>query len=275
MNAPINRTMNEHKPIKPLPILGAAGLAEQFPIDALGETLGGAARALQDKFQVPDAMAGQSVLAAASLAAQAFADVQLPHGQTRPTSLFCVTVAESGDRKTTCDTQALSAVREYEVALETDYRIERATYEDARAIYENDRKQILKKNRDDRKEALSELKEPEEPLLPILLCTDPTIEGLQKALMSCQPAMGLFSDEGGSMLGGVGLNKDNKIKTAAGLSALWDGGKINRVRSMDGSASKRGGRLAAHLMVQPGVSHVLLADQGLADQGLLSRILVA
>jgi len=57
--------------------------------------------------QVPAAMAAQSVLASAALAAQPHADAQLPTGQSRPLSLFFVTLAPSGDRKSTSDNEAV------------------------------------------------------------------------------------------------------------------------------------------------------------------------
>ena len=80
----------------PLPLFPELPPAEPYPVAALGPVLGEAARAIVRKIQVPEAMAAQSVLSAASLAAQALADVMLPYGQTRPLSLFLVTVAASG-----------------------------------------------------------------------------------------------------------------------------------------------------------------------------------
>ena len=48
------------------------------------------------------------------LAAQAHADVVLPFGQTRPLSLFLVTIAGSGDRKSSADNEALRPIRAHE-----------------------------------------------------------------------------------------------------------------------------------------------------------------
>ena len=88
-----------------------------YPINALGGVLADAARAIAAKVQCADAMAAQSVLAVASLAAQALADVRLPYGQTRPLSLFCLTIASSGDRKTSADSEAMAPVRMREKQL--------------------------------------------------------------------------------------------------------------------------------------------------------------
>jgi hypothetical protein len=84
----------------PRPLRREPSPGEPFPVDALGDVLGGAARAIIDKMKCPDAIAAGSVLAAASLAIQAHADVVLPAtGRARPLSLFVTTVAASGERK--------------------------------------------------------------------------------------------------------------------------------------------------------------------------------
>ena len=79
-----------------------------FPVDALGDVLGAAARAIHDRVQAPLAICSQSVLAAAALAVQAHADVQLPMGHVRPVSDFFVTVAETGARKSASDSETLA-----------------------------------------------------------------------------------------------------------------------------------------------------------------------
>src|SRR6185295_11879932 len=95
--------------------------AEPYPVQALGPILSRAAAAIARKVQVPDAIAAQAVLAAAALAAQAHADVLLPFGQSRPLSLYLVTIAGSGDRKSSADNEALSPVHKCEKALRAEY----------------------------------------------------------------------------------------------------------------------------------------------------------
>jgi hypothetical protein len=84
----------------------------------------------------------------------------------------------------------------------------------------------------------------------------------------------LFSTEGGQFIGGHGMKQDNKLKTAAGLSDLWDGKPIRRVRSGDGASVMPGRRFSMHIMLQPEVADILFGDNLLDGQGLLSRILV-
>jgi hypothetical protein len=86
---------------RPLPLFPPVPAAERYPIEALGPALSPAAAAIARKGQVAEAIAGQAVLAAASLAAQAHANVMLPSKLTKPLSLYCLTVGETGDRKST------------------------------------------------------------------------------------------------------------------------------------------------------------------------------
>ena len=67
---------------------------------------------------------------------------------------------------------------------------------------------------------------------------------------------------------------DAKLRTAAGLSALWDGAAIKRVRA-DGTTILPDRRLSMHLMAQPGVAAGWVGDATLTDQGLLSRVLIS
>ena len=71
------------------------------------------------------------------------------------------------------------------------------------------------------------------------------------------------------------MAQENRLRTAAGFSALWDGTQITRIRAVDGVSVLKGRRLAMHLMVQPEAATAFLSDPVLRDQGsLLSRILV-
>lgn len=89
------------------------------------------------------------------------------------------------------------------------------------------------------------------------------------------PAQGAFSAEGGQFTGGHGMAQENRLRTAAGFSVLWDGEPVTRIRASDGVSVLKGRRLAMHLMVQPEAAATVLSDPVLRDQGLLSRILVA
>ena len=109
----------------------------------------------------------------------------------------------------------------------------------------------------------------------MLTCSEPTFEGLCRYMVHGQPSIGIFSAEGGQFVGGHGMREENKLKTASAFSELWDGTDIKRVRGGDGVIILPGRRVCMHLMIQPVVARIFLTDQLLADQGVLSRILVA
>jgi len=82
----------------PRPLMREMPAPDPFPTDALGPILANAAIGIQDRTQAPVAICGQSVLAAATLVAQGYADVKLPTGQVRPLSNYFATVGVTGER---------------------------------------------------------------------------------------------------------------------------------------------------------------------------------
>ena len=246
-----------------------------FPLDALGEVLGGAAQAMADVIKAPAAVCGQSALAAAALAVQPHGDIEID-GRVSPTSENFASVGESGGRKSGVDQTALWPHRKHEKALVEKYADELEDYKIKLAAHKKSREMALAKGKtyDERQDGLRALgPEPDAPLAPILITEEPTFEGLVKLLAIGQPSMGLFSDEGGRMIGGYGMSSDNQLKTAAGLSGLWDGKPIDRVRSMDGASKIYGRRVSLHLMMQPNVAGLFLGNELLAGQGFLARTL--
>jgi hypothetical protein len=114
---------------------------------------------------------------------------------------------------------------------------------------------------------------PVPPLVPLLTCPEPTYEGIIKLFPVGWPSLGIFAAEGGQFIGGHGMSDEAKLRTAAGLSAAWDGEPFKRVRSGEGVSILPGRRLAMHLMAQPDVASIMLNDRLLSEQGILSRIL--
>ncbi|WOF81218.1 DUF3987 domain-containing protein [Pseudomonas sp. FeN3W] len=101
---------------EPLRLLPDLEVAAPFPLNALGEVLGGAAAAIVEAVQVPEALAAQSILTAAALATQSHGNVERD-GQLIPLSLFALTIAESGDRKSAADRLALRSHYVHQQAL--------------------------------------------------------------------------------------------------------------------------------------------------------------
>jgi hypothetical protein len=262
----------------PRPLTRELPPADPFPIDALGDVLGAAARAINDRVQAPLAICGQSVLATAALAVQAHVDVALPMGHVRPISDYFITIAESGERKSASDTEAGWPIRKREAALRAINDAELINFTNDRTAWEKAREAAIKKQKGNRagiRAALDALgPAPVPPLEPLLTCPEPTFEGLCKLLAVGQLSVGIFTTEGGQFIGGHGMSEEAKLRTAAGLSKLWDDGETRRVRVGDGATILPGRRLAMHLMVQPDIAAIMLSDPLLAAQGMLSRLLV-
>ena len=262
----------------PLPLYPELPPSAPYPDIALGP-LAPAARAIANKVQVPLAVAGQSVLAVAALAVQAFADVVMPYGQRRPLSLYFVSVLGSGDRKSTADNEASWAIQKHESNLCDRYVDDIAAWTVESAAYVAERRKIEGDkgiNLNERREALKALgPEPAKPLAPFITTGDLTVEGLAKAWSAAHPALGVFTAEGGTFIGGHGMSAESQLRTSAALSEAWDGKPIKRIRAQDGVTVLPGRRLSTHLMIQPEASHGFLGDATLRDQGLLSRFLVA
>ena len=271
---------DDAEPEPPRPLRRGVPPSDPYPVDALGDVLSDAAKAIHDKVQAPEAVCAQSALAVASLAVQPIANVELPTGSARPLSLNCVTVSPSGERKTTVDEIALWPVRRREETLRDKYDADLPAFVNKRDAWQRQREQILRRSKTyktqaDKEQALNELgPAPLAPRVPILTCPEPTFEGLVKLFEQGHPSVGVFSSEGGQFIGGHAMSEENRLKTGAGLSALWDGEPVRRVRSGEGSLILPGRRLSMHLMAQPSAAMKLVADSTLQDQGLLSRMLI-
>lgn len=263
--------------VGPLPLVEKERPAEPYPIGALLE-LYPAARAIRDTVQVPDAVAGSSVLAAASLASQALANVETL-GEPAPLSLFCLTVADSGDRKSSADAKALKAVEAYAEELEAEHRDAMKSYRSAFRLYEEMVAAIKKANKTDPAAcaaAIEALVEPEKPLAPTITVRNATMEGLIKSWKERRASLGLFTAEGGQFFGGHSMREEAATATIATLSEIWDGRGADRFRAGDESPlSLRGVRLAAHFMVQRRIAMRFIGSDDFADQGVLARFLLA
>lgn len=237
-----------------LPLMAELEPPQSFPMDALPAVLGDYGRVVHRCTQAPDAIVGNSLLAAASLAVQPYANVVLPYGASVPASLYFVSVAESGERKSAVDRLALHAHAVFEKGKSDEQR---------EAIEQHNRLE---------KKAKETATMPRES---VFLASDPTVEGLCKLLHAGLPSIGVFSAEGGRFLGGHGMSDETALRTAAGLSLFWDGAPVDRVRSGDGASKLFGRRVALHLMAQPRATFAWLSNPVLRDQGLFSRCLVA
>jgi len=121
-----------------------------------------------------------------------------------------------------------------------------------------------------------ETDKPQPPRICRLLYEDVTSERLGKALATEWPSGGVFSSEGGAVLGGHSMGKDSLTRTLALLNKLWDGAPHIVDRATAASFAVRGARMTISLQVQPHVlADFLDRDRGLSrGSGFLARFLV-
>ncbi len=250
-----------------LPLQGPQPEAPQYPIGALGR-FAEAAQVITDQVQAPAPVVAQSILAAASLVAQPHIDVEID-GREFPVSLYLITVAASGERKTATDKIVLAPVKKYERQLVENYDQDLIAWSVKLAQLKT-----KKKGKSLDIEAIME-HEAKKPAYPMMLTKEPSYEGLIRSLHEGLPSMGLFSDEAGRFIGGYAMSEEHVLKTAAGLSEIWDGSEITRTRGAEGQIYVlHDRRLAMHLMLQPIVAYRILTNPLLMGQGFLPRCLV-
>ncbi|MDA3876378.1 MAG: DUF3987 domain-containing protein, partial [Halothiobacillus sp.] len=85
-----------------------------FPVHSLPPLLRDAVIEVQKNSQAPSALVVASALSAISLACQGAVNVLRPGDLLSPTSLYLLTIAESGERKTSVDAYFTKPIRDFE-----------------------------------------------------------------------------------------------------------------------------------------------------------------
>ena len=262
--------------------------AQPYPDEALPHILREAVRQAQAFVQAPMALVACSALSALSLAAQGLANVRRDHQLVGPISLYLLAVADSGERKTTCDAIFYPALRDWETGRRQEMAPEIAKVDAATAIFEAKKTGILDAIKHKRRRAQdsgSEEREletlvgdaPVPPLIPRLLYADATPEALAHALATGWPSGGVLSAEAGAVFGAHGMGQDTILRNLALLNVLWDGGEMAIDRRSKPSFVLRGRRLTFGLMIQPEALRGFLDRAGTLPRGtgFIARFLIA
>lgn len=262
--------------------------AEPYPIEALPDTIRKAVEEVIGFVKAPVPLAASSAIAAVSLVTQALYDVERASKLNSPVGLFMLTIAGSGERKSTCDSFFTRQIRDYETAQAEAAKPAIKDYNAAVEIWEAKRGGIKDKIRQEAKggnltaqleRELYELThdEPEAPKVPRLMYGDVTPEELAYKLANVWPSGGVVSAEAGVVFGSHGMGKDSVVRNLARLNVLWDGGDLQIDRRTTESFTVHGGRLTMGLQVQEETLNSFLAQSGALARGtgFLARFLVA
>lgn len=258
--------LNSQQTAPPEPLLPELAKATGYPIEALPTLMREAAEAIAEHVQASLAMAGQCVIGTGAHLAQT--RVNAPHIHSpdgMPCSLFLLTLADSGDRKSGCRDLAFKTLDEAEAKARTEHqkcRIEKDRMADS--LKKGEREQFLGEN--------------PLPLDPRTQYSDATFERIAGDMIRGTPAASWDTDEGGQMLGGASLKADTRAATLGGLVKAFDSGAFERTRShgnLEGSGFAYHRRLSIHLLAQAVTVADALDDPLLRGQGFLPRFLFA
>lgn len=261
---------------------------EPYPLDALPLPIRAAVEEVAGFVKAPVPMVASSALAALSLAIQAHADAKRAERLHGPVGLFLLTIADSGERKSTCDGFFTRAIRDYEeVQAEAakpalkDHKAAIEAWEAKRGGVKERIRQLAKDNKPTAgmESALRDLEydKPEPPRIPRLLYADATPEALAYGLAKQWPSGGVVSAEAGIVFGSHGMGKDSVMRNLGLLNQLWDGTSLTIDRRSTESFTVRGARLTVALQVQePTLREFFTRSGALArGTGFLARFLVA
>jgi len=267
--------------------LSRSSVVLPYPLDALPGIIRNAVQEVQSFTQAPVAMVACSALTNLSLAGQAHYDVQRAENLTGPVSLYFIVMAESGERKTTCDNVFSKVLREYETQQQELAKPDVKQYESDKCAWEAIKLGVLEaiktaaranKPTGQLEDELRrhEDKKPVAPRVPRLVYSDATPEALTDGLANKWPSGGVVSSEGGAVFGSHGMGKDSQVRNLAILNQLWDGARLTFDRK-GGSYVVDGARLTMALQVQESVLLEFFKKTGTLARGtgFLARFLFA
>ena len=261
---------------------------QAYPLEALPGSVRYAVQEVAGFVKAPISLIATSALAALSLAIQTYTDVQRAEKLDGPCGLFLLAIADSGERKSTCDGFFTRALRDYESAQREAAKPLIAAYKSSCEVWEAQRgglkekiKQLAKEGKasDAQARELHDLDAdaPTVPRVPRLIYGDATPEALTYALAKQWPSGGVISSEAGSVFGGHGMGGDSVMRNLATLNQLWDGATLPVERRSSESFTVRGARLTMALQVQESTIRAFFdSTKGLArGTGFLARFLVS
>ena len=248
---------------QPLPLIADTYMRTPYPVDALPSIIREGIYAIAEKAKAPTALAGQCVIAAAIHLALPRADAENATGGKMPINIAMLSLADSGDRKSTCHKLAFLPINDQQQDLAREQKRQLDEY--------NEGMKGLKGK---------PLKEYQElhcmPPDTTSMYSDVTFERIAGDLINGKPMIVWDTDEGGQMLGGHSLKSETRVATIGGITKLLDDGSVSRMRSRgnaeaSGTAFNR--RFAIHLMAQEIAVQEALRDPLLRGQGFLPRFL--
>ncbi|TBL64574.1 YfjI family protein [Hafnia paralvei] len=250
-----------------------------YPVNSFPLVLQNVIQALHNNTQIPLELIGNVVLASTSLTCQSLIEVIPPHtNMPEPCSLYLMTIAESGEGKTTINKQVMKPCYAFaaELILQydrqfVDYKRNHKLWRIRQQALESNLRQAIRKNYSGEFEEAEINKhsqnEPLRPARPNFIYEDSSFKALVEGL-SEHPEAGFISDEAITFFKGYLKNNPGLLNKA------WDGGVFDYHRAY-GEIYQITPRLTFSLMSQPGVfiDYIKKHHISAKDSGFMSRFL--
>ncbi|MGK2911252.1 MAG: DUF3987 domain-containing protein [Sphingobium sp.] len=249
----------------------------RFPIEKMPARARDAIEAQAAVGNYPVESVGTAALAIMSHACQGLYNVDSlqRHGVTYPLSQLFMILSPSGDAKSAIYKSLMAGIHRYQGNMGEIFEEEKLAYQVDLRQYEKVRAAVEKNKESTRQERLDV--ERMKPLLPRSPYNTPskvTTNGIFQTLQEGMPTFGIFSGEGGSLLAGHSLRKENApAEFASAITTLWDGDTVDRTTG-DVTMRLRGRRLSGLIMVQPEVASGFLNDPTLKVHGIHARFCI-
>ena len=195
-----------------------------------------------------------------------------------PVSLSLLTIAESGDRKSTVEGFFTKGIKEFDkIKLKEKqenlkkYALQLRMHKEMEKVIEASIDVDTEEKRNQIIEELiaHEKKKPAKPKSPILLCEDITVESLLSDLSENTPNAFIFTSEGGVVFKGRGLSNTSVI------NSLWSGSDVRVNRKVEGPTMVKDPRLTIHIMSQSSAfkEYIKKSTDDIVGNGFTARLL--
>lgn len=253
---------------------------DQYPFFLLPLQIQDVIYEVHELTKAPIPLICSSAISAMSFAVQHNARVVRPNGMQSPLHLYSLTIAESGERKTTVDNLFFGHIGTWLAILETAYAARQTKYEVEFEEWQTKKKGLLLAIKKDAKDgvdspslktrlATHHANKPKAPPAPDFMYRDVTIEALLPSLQAWPSAI-ITSSEAGMLFNGRTFNA---LET---YNALWDGSTASLHRKNVEPVQVSGASLTVSLMAQPQVVKDFLSNKGSSARGngFLARCLI-
>ncbi|EGJ5261659.1 DUF3987 domain-containing protein [Salmonella enterica subsp. enterica serovar Typhimurium] len=244
-----------------------------FPVQVLPLVLRNTVYELTQTTQAPLALVAASSLGAISLACQNGIDVCRFNHLRSPVSLFFLTLADSGERKSSVDKALMKPLYDLEEQKYIQYMRDYSIWENDMQVFNTQQKALtsklkseIRRNKDfsSTEAQLKALMEnsPVEPVRYKLIFNDATSAAIKQYLCGQYRSIAIMSDEAGTIFNGHTLND------LPFINKMWDASTFSVERKCSPERFIKDARLTLSLMLQPVIFRTYQERKGDMAKGI-------